>query len=107
MTANGIFQIAFYSIVLTALGYPLGIYMARVYEAEIGAFRVLGAGERWFMRLVGVDVDHKQDWKGYGKSVLIFSAVFVTVLFLVLRLQGHLPLNPDNLPAVSAPIAFN
>ncbi len=29
------------------------------------------------------------------------------LLYLLLRSQGHLPLNPDNLPGVSAPIALN
>ena len=32
MTANGIFQLALYLVVLLALAKPLGAYMARVYE---------------------------------------------------------------------------
>ena len=36
MTSNGIAQIVFYAVVLTALAYPLGIYMARVYEGQFG-----------------------------------------------------------------------
>ena len=34
MTANGIAQIVLYAVVLTALAYPLGLYMARVYEGR-------------------------------------------------------------------------
>jgi K+-transporting ATPase A subunit len=30
MTANGIFQLALYVVVLIALARPLGVYMARV-----------------------------------------------------------------------------
>ena len=39
--------------------------------------------------------------------MLIFSAVFSVPLFVLLRLQGHLPLNPDHLPGVSSHIALN
>ena len=34
MSTQGIAQIVFYAVVLTALGYPLGVYMSRIYEAE-------------------------------------------------------------------------
>jgi potassium-transporting ATPase potassium-binding subunit len=108
MTFEGISQLVLYAVVLTALAYPLGIYMSRVYEGRLGLMNGrLAVGERWFLRIVGSDPDHEQDWKGYAKSVLVFSIVFVVLLYLLLRSQGHLPLNPDNLPGVSAPLALN
>ncbi len=108
MTGQGLFQLVIYAVVLTALAYPLGIYMARVYEGKFGFVTGrLGAGERAFLRLVGADQEREQNWKQYAASVLIFSGVFVVLLYLLLRSQGHLPLNPDNLPGVSAPIALN
>jgi potassium-transporting ATPase potassium-binding subunit len=98
---QGIGQILFYVAVLLALGYPLGIYMARVYTVR----RLpLGALERGFLRLTGGE---EQDWKAYAKSVLIFSAIFSGFLYLLLRFQGHLFLNPDHLPGVPAHIALN
>ena len=39
--------------------------------------------------------------------MLIFSIVFTVLLYLMLRTQGHLPFNPDNLPSVSGPISLN
>ena len=108
MTAQGIFQLVVYAVVLTALAYPLGVYMARVYEGKLRLVNGrLAAGERLFLRLVGSDRDRDQNWKQYAGSVLIFSGVFVVLLYLLLRSQGHLPLNPDHLPGVSAPIALN
>ena len=108
MTANGIAQIALYVVLLTALAYPLGIYMARVYEGQIGFVNGrLARVERLFLRLVGSSPDHEQDWKAYAGSVLVFTICFTVLLFLLMRWQGHLPLNPDNLPGVSAPIALN
>ena len=107
MTGNGILQIAFYTVVLIVLAYPLGIYMARIYDAPITSFGRLGAVERGFLRMLGSKPDDEQDWKGYGITALIFTGVFVVFLYLMLRIQGGLPLNPDDLPGVSAPIALN
>ena len=111
MSLQGISQILVYVAVLTALGYPLGIYMARVYSdddfARRGRLRRLGAAERGFFRALHVDGDREQDWKSYGKVTLVFSAVFALFLYGMLRLQGHLFLNPDHLPAVPSHIALN
>ena len=108
MTANGIAQIVLYVVILTALAYPLGIYMARVYEGTFGFVNGrLAKGERLFLRLVGSSPDHEQNWKSYAGSVVVFSIVFTVLLYLLLRWQAHLPLNPDDLPDVTAPIAFN
>ena len=102
MTGQGIGQILVYAVVLTALGYPLGLWMARVYTAE----RLPGAAlERGFLRLVGGG--REQDWKGYGKTVLVFSAAFFGLLFVIQRAQGHLFLNPDSLAGVPAHISLN
>ena len=108
MTFQGTAQLIFYAVVLTGLAYPLGIYMARVYDGKLGLVNGrLAVGERWFLRLVGSDPEHEQNWKQYAGSTLVFTIVFTVLLYLLLRSQGHLPLNPDNLPGVSAPIALN
>jgi K+-transporting ATPase ATPase A chain len=102
MSGQGIGQILLYGFALTVLGYPLGLWMARVYTAE----RLPGAGlERGFMRLVGGS--REQDWKGYGKTVLVFSVAFFALLYVIQRVQGHLFLNPDNLNGVPAHISLN
>jgi potassium-transporting ATPase potassium-binding subunit len=103
VSGQGIGQILLYVGVLLVLGYPLGRYMAWVYTAA--ARLPLGTGERWFLRLMRSGAD--QDWKAYAKTVLIFSAAFSAFLYALLRLQGHLFLNPDDLPGVPAHIALN
>jgi potassium-transporting ATPase potassium-binding subunit len=111
MSGQGIAQILVYAVVLIALAYPLGLWMARVYNDDAfgtrGRLRFLGAIERGFLRLLRVDTTHEQDWKSYAKTVLIFSAVFSVPLFALMRLQGHLPLNPDHLAGVSSHISLN
>src|SRR6185436_14258773 len=105
---QGIGQLLVYAAVLVALAYPLGLYMARVYTDEgFLARRWLGRVERGFCRLVGTNATRKQDWKSYGKTVLVFSLLFSAFLYALQRLQGHLFLNPDHLKAVPSHIALN
>jgi K+-transporting ATPase ATPase A chain len=110
MSAQGISQIVVYSIVLVVLGYPLGIYMARVYSAErVGGrrIRLLPSAEGGFYRLLGVDANKEQDWKSYGTTVLVFSILFWALLYAIQRLQGHLFLNPDHMKGVPAHLSLN
>jgi K+-transporting ATPase ATPase A chain len=95
-------QIVFYAIALVALSYPLGIWMARVYTRERG-----DVVERGFLRLLGRDAAGDQDWKRYALSVIVFTIVYSVFLYGLLRLQGHLFLNPDHLPAVPWAVALN
>jgi K+-transporting ATPase ATPase A chain len=109
MTGQGWAQIVFYALVLTALAYPLGAYMARVYSAEPGRGLAgwLGGLERGFCRLVRSDPRREQDWKSYAKTVLVFSILFSLTLYAIQRLQGHLFLNPESLKGVAPHIALN
>src|SRR6185436_3914378 len=72
-----------------------------------GVFRWLGAVEQGFYRLIGARHREEQDWKGYAKTVLVFTILFSALLYAIQRLQGHLFLNPDHLQAVPAHIALN
>ena len=108
MTGNDIVQIVFYFGILALLAKPLGVYMATVYEGQpLGLDCVLGPVEHLFYRLCGIKPDEEMDWKKYAGSVLIFSAAGMLLLYLLQRLQGMLPLNPQNLPAVPPGLAFN
>jgi potassium-transporting ATPase potassium-binding subunit len=103
---QGAAQIVVYAVVLIALSYPLGLYMARVYAP---AFRVrwLSSLDAGFYRLLRTDPSKEQDWKSYSKSVIVFSIVFFGLLYLIQRVQAHLFLNPDHLKAVPSHIALN
>lgn len=107
MSGQGIAQIVIYSLALVACGYPLGIWMARVYTTPRAAGRLLASGERAFCRLVRTDPTREQDWKSYGKTVLVFSALFWAVLYAIQRLQGHLFLNPDHMKGVPSHLSLN
>jgi K+-transporting ATPase ATPase A chain len=85
--------------------------MARVYDTgrPLGGRRLgwLRSVERGFYRVLGTDPEHEQDWKGYAKTVLVFTILFFAVVYAIQRLQAHLFLNPDHLAAVPAHIALN
>ncbi len=106
MGFQGWAQILVYVIVLVALAYPLGMYMARVYST-LGAPRFLRTIERLFYRLVRTDPEKEQDWKGYGFTVVVFSILFSGVVYAIQRLQGHLFLNPTDVKGVPAHLALN
>ena len=82
----------------------LGSYMAAVFEGRVG---FLGFAERPVYRLLGTAPEQEQSWKRYAGSVIIFSAVSVAVTYLLLRVQGSLPLNPQHQKAVTPALALN
>ncbi len=108
MTLEGWLQIIVYLAVLVVLVKPLGLYMARVYQGERTFLSpVLGPVERLVYRLCRIDPQQEMDWKVYSVAVLLFSAVSFVFLYLLQRLQGILPLNPQGLGAVSPDLSLN
>jgi K+-transporting ATPase ATPase A chain len=108
VTANGIFQLVLYVVVLLALAKPLGSYMARVYEGRAGLHRTaLGWLERLVYRLAGVRESEEMGWKTYAAAMLLFNLAGLLALYALQRLQGILPLNPQGLGAVSPDSSFN
>jgi len=107
MNGQGLSQIIFYSVALVAFGYPLGMWMARMYVAPRPAGRFFARVENGFLRVVRTDPTREQDWKSYGKTVLVFSMLFWGLLYLIQRAQGHLFLNTDHMKGVPAHLSLN
>jgi len=81
-------------VVLGAVAAPLGAYMARVYtDQPVFLSRIMAGPERLLYRAFRVDEGKGQDWKGYAKSLLLFSLVGWLALYLILRTQNHHPWN--------------
>jgi K+-transporting ATPase ATPase A chain len=92
-------------IVVLAIAWRfLGAYMVSVYE---GRTRWLSSIERPIYKIAGIDPDAEQSWQRYGASLIIFSGVILLIGYTLLRLQGHLPLNPQHLPDVSPALSWN
>ena len=107
MTAMGLLQLAIYLGVLLALAWPLGYFMARVYDDRPHALSWLSPVERVLHRIAGVDPASEMSWRAYAVAMLVFNVLGLLVVYALQRVQHILPLNPDNLPAVSSDLALN
>ena len=104
MDVRGWGEIVFTIGVTVILAFPLGLYLARVWQGEI---KWLQPVENGLYRTFGVDPDKQQNWLGYTMAMLAFSIASFVVLYLILRFQNLLPLNPQKFPGASPDLAFN
>ncbi len=94
-------------ILVVALGITwryLGSYMAAVFDGRV---HFLGWAERPVYRALGTGPEQEQNWKRYAASMVIFSAVAMGITYLLIRIQGSLPLNPQHFTAVGPALSFN
>ena len=110
MTSNGIIQILLFFALVALATKPLGAYMARVYGGERTFLSpIFGPIERGFYKLFGVDEREDMKWTTYAFALLSFSIVGLVLTYALLRLQGALPLNPQNFDTkqMTPDLAFN
>jgi potassium-transporting ATPase potassium-binding subunit len=107
MTANGWFQIALYLLVILLVTKPVGLFMTRVFSREKTFLDpVLRPIEKLMYRLTGVDEKREMRWTEYTISMLLFSGVSMTLLYLIERTQRWLPFNPQKFANVDPGLAF-
>ncbi len=105
MTINGWLQISFFLLLILAVTKPLGLFMARVFNREKTFLDpVLRPIEKLIYRTTGVDEEHEMAWTEYAIAMLLFSVVSMLLLYLIQRVQGFLPFNPQKLGAVNPPV---
>lgn len=110
MTVQGIFQILLFLLLILACAKPLGSFMARVFE---GQRTFLHPALRWLetltYRATGVREDVEQRWTQYTASLISFSISGFLIVYLLQRVQGWLPFNPQKFGAVNVTpdLAFN
>ncbi|HEU0223124.1 MAG TPA: potassium-transporting ATPase subunit KdpA [Paracoccaceae bacterium] len=99
-----ILQALIYAALLVALAVPLGAYLARVY---LGEARFLAPVERALLGAAGIRAGQEQRWTTYALSLLGFNAVGFVLLYLILRFQDFLPLDPQGFAGLAPDLAFN
>src|SRR5216683_872643 len=103
MTINGWLQILFFFALVLAVTKPLGVFMARVFNRERTFLDpVLRPIERFVYWVTRVDETREMRWTEYAVTMLLFSVVSMLVLYVIQRLQGYLPFNPQHLPGVDS-----
>ena len=108
MSFNGWLQIIITVALIFATAKPLGDYYYRVYTGQPTLLgKVFGVPERLFYRAIGTDPKKEMRWTTYAFAFLASNVVGFLILFILLQVQGHLPLNPQHFKGMNAPLAFN
>jgi len=108
MTVNGWVQIIVFLLLVLAITKPVGVFITRVFNRERTFMDpVLRPIERLIYKLCFVDENHEMRWTEYAFAMLLFSVVSMLLLYLMQRVQGYLPLNPQKFAAVPQALAFN
>ncbi|MCI3133053.1 potassium-transporting ATPase subunit KdpA [Phenylobacterium aquaticum] len=108
MNWQGWAEIALTLALIVGLGWPIGIYLARVWRGDrTWLDPVLKPVEGAIYAACGVKPDKGQTWLGYTGAFLAFSAASFVLLYLILRFQNLLPLNPQGFAGLTPHLAFN
>jgi K+-transporting ATPase ATPase A chain len=110
MTTNGVLQIVIYFLIILALTKPIGAFMARLFEGKRTFLHpILRPLETLTYKLIGVNEQTEQRWTQYTAALLAFSIFSFLFVYLIQRLQGMLPFNPQHFGAAQVPpdLAFN
>ena len=102
-------QLGLFVTALALITKPMGLYLERVLDPKGRTWLdpLIRPLENLTYRLMGVKAEREQDWKQYTFAMLLFSAVSCLFTYAILRLQNHLPLNPQGFDALSPALAFN
>ena len=108
MTSQSILLLLVFLLLLLALAYPIGIYLAKVgADGAIPGANWLGKFEHLLYRVAGINAQSAMEWKTYAFSLLVFNALGALVTYAIQRVQIWLPFNPQNLVNISPNSAFN
>ncbi len=105
MSAQALSLLAAYLIVLLALAWPVGSWLARISMGTLPQW--MHRLEAPLYRLAGTSADKSMNWWQYAMAVLAFNVLGALVVYALQRLQFWLPLNPAGMAAVSPDSAFN
>ena len=110
MTSIGVFQIAVFFGILVLLTKPLGLFMAKLFQGERTFLHpILRPVESLIYKLCGIREEAEQRWTQYTAGLLWFSVFAFVFVYVIQRLQGILPFNPQGFGGklVSPDLAYN
>lgn len=94
-------------LLMIALSYPLGRYLAKVYKGEKTGLDFMQPIETFIYKISGIDPKEEMDWKAFVKALLVVNGFWLVWGMVLLLSQGWLPLNPDGNAAQSFDQALN
>lgn len=103
-----ILQIVITLVLLFALAVPLGTWVYKIISgAHCFADPVFDRVDGFVYKITGIRKDDQMSWKKYFLSLLLMNGIMCALLFIVLMVQGFLPLNPNGAANMSPHLAFN
>lgn len=104
MTSNTFYTLAVFAIVLLIITKPIGLWLTPLAQGRAPA--VVDAIDR---RLISVlaPSGREESWQRYAVSLLTFNTLGLIFLYVLQRIQGWLPLNPQGFEGVAPDQAFN
>ncbi|HEY9062222.1 MAG TPA: potassium-transporting ATPase subunit KdpA [Pseudobacteroides sp.] len=104
----GILQISITVIILVVLSIPLGKYIYKIISGDKSFIDpVFNKVDGVIYKLTGIRKDHEMNWKEYIVAILLSNIVLCFILFLVLKLQGIIFLNPNKINGMESSLALN
>ncbi|HJH70310.1 MAG TPA: potassium-transporting ATPase subunit KdpA [Bacteroidaceae bacterium] len=94
-------------VLMVALSYPLGKYIAKVYKGKKVWSDFMKPVENLIFRFSGINPEEEMNWKQFLKALLVVNAFWFVWGIILLVVQGYLPLNPDGNIGQTAHQAFN
>lgn len=93
------FEIFLVFALAVGLGWPLGLYLARVMRGDRSRLDPLFAPlERAIYRALGTDPARGMSWRGYALAFALSNAALAVLVWALFMTQAWLPLNPDGVP---------
>ncbi len=104
MTSNTFYTLAVFAIVLLIITKPIGLWLTPIAQGRAPA--VVDAIDR---RLISVlaPSGREESWQRYAVSLLTFNTLGLIFLYVLQRIQGWLPLNPQGFEGVAPDQAFH
>lgn len=104
MAAQAFLLIASFMLVLMVLARPLGGVLAKMVRGA--PLAGTGGVENLLWRGLGINPS-PMNWRQYLFAILAINICGLVLLFAMLMVQDHLPLNPQQLPGLSWHLALN
>jgi K+-transporting ATPase ATPase A chain len=108
MNAADVVYLGIFFLLLVASTPLLGRWLARTFQGNPPRWLAwLGPVEKTLYRAAGVRPDEDMTWRGYACALVAFNLLGALAVLALQLLQAHLPLNPQNFPAVPLGVAVN
>jgi len=89
------------------LAFPMGIYIAKIFNGERTITDFMKPLERFIYRICGINPEGEMNWKQFLKAMLTINLLWFVYAFFMFLYQAHLPLNPDGNPDMTPDLSFN